>query len=88
MTRTGRPPASGRLLSVLLAVRIVALEQRLTRGWDWLNDRPDEDRPGQPHFDRWLALLTEYQNVCRAFHAQTGRRWTFETRALAEDDEE
>jgi hypothetical protein len=83
MSKTGRPQATGRIAEVLLAVRIVALEQRLANGWDYLEDHPEEDRPGQSGFDLWLRLLTLYQDTCREFHEKTGRAWTFATRELA-----
>jgi len=85
MTRTGRPQAAGRIAEVLLAVRIVALEQRLAKGWAYLDDHPDEDRPGQDSFDLWLRLLTEYQDACREFRRISDRYWTIETRALARE---
>ena len=72
----------------LLGVRLVGLERRLLKGWDYLEGAPDQDRPGQPAFELWMALLGQYEDGCRAYLAKTGRWWSEGERPSAFDIEQ
>lgn len=45
-------------------MRSQELEARLSKGWAWLEENPNKDRPGQREFDRWMSLLDEYILAC------------------------
>lgn len=74
-----------RISATLLGVKLVSLERRLIKGWDYLEFNPDQDRPGQPSFELWMRLLGEYEAGCRTYLAKTGRWWSADERPIIED---
>lgn len=72
----------------LMGLRLITLERRLIKGWDYLEMDPEKDRPGQPSFELWMTLLRQYEDGCREFLKKTGRWWTPDERPAVEDAEQ
>lgn len=57
----------------IVRAKVAAIEARLAKGWDYLDEHPELDRPGQAPHELWMNLLGQYQDEFRRLQRLTGK---------------